>query len=201
MVRVKICGLRSVAQASAAEAAGADLLGLNFWPGTPRRIDVETAAAIVAATSVPCVGVFVDASVDEVRRVRAATGLRWVQLHGEEPPETLAALQPEAYKALGVASAKDVAAAARYGGEEVLLDARVPGAPGGTGVAFDWSLAVALAKERRLILAGGLRPENVAEAVRRVQPWGVDVASGVESSPGVKDEAAMRAFVAAAKGL
>ncbi|HJK91310.1 MAG TPA: phosphoribosylanthranilate isomerase [Polyangiaceae bacterium LLY-WYZ-15_(1-7)] len=203
MVQVKICGVRTLEDAAACVEAGADAIGLNFWAGTPRRVDVETARAIVQALGerVSFVGVFVDAGEARIRAVREATGIRWVQLHGEEPPALVEALLPEAYKAVGVAQASDVEAALAYPGEQLLLDARVPGAmPGGTGARFDWELAVEVASLRKLTLAGGLHPGNVAEAVRRVRPFRVDVASGVEAAPGVKDAAKVRAFVEAAKG-
>ncbi|MEM9071771.1 MAG: phosphoribosylanthranilate isomerase [Myxococcota bacterium] len=200
---IKICGLTSLEDAHAAVEAGADALGLNFWPGTPRRIDRRVAAAIASEFRglVELVGVFVDAPAEDVRSLRADLGLDWVQLHGAESAEEVAALGPRAYKAVGVRDAADVSAALRFPGPRLLLDARVEGAmPGGTGVAFEWDLAVEVAKHRELTLAGGLNPDNVAEAVRRVQPARVDVASGVETRPGVKDVNAMRAFVEAVRG-
>jgi phosphoribosylanthranilate isomerase len=121
-------------------------------------------------------------------------------LHGDEPPELVGALLPRAYKAIGVKDGSVVELARRYPGERLLLDASVPGMPGGTGRTFDWSIAAEVAKERKLTLAGGLTPENVAEAVRTVRPFRVDVASGVESTPGRKDPAKIAAFVEAAKG-
>ena len=200
MTEIKVCGVRRVADAELCARLGVDVIGLNFWPGTPRMVDVPTARAILAVWPRDAVAVFVDPTLEEVRRVRAETGLRWVQLHGEEPPELLEALQPQAYKAVGVAGAGDIERARRYGGEHLLLDARVPGAmPGGTGQAFDWDLAVALARERRLTLAGGLSAANVGEAIARVRPHRVDVASGVEASPGVKSEERLEAFVAAVR--
>ncbi len=197
---VKVCGVTSVAGAVAVEAAGADWLGLNFWSGSPRCVSVELAAAIVKRVSIPCVGVFVDAPREELRRVRGLTKIAALQLHGEESPDDVAAVEG-AFKAVGVASVEDVSAALAFGGAYLLLDARVPGAmPGGTGQRFDWALAEGVSKKRRLILAGGLKPENVAEAVARVRPHAVDVASGVEDAPGVKNIEAVRRFVKAAKG-
>ncbi|MEM1417917.1 MAG: phosphoribosylanthranilate isomerase, partial [Myxococcota bacterium] len=137
---------------------------------------------------------------ERVAELRETLGLDAVQLHGDETPADVRALLPGAYKAIGVRGAEDVEGARAFPGERILLDARVPGGPpGGTGTAFEWALAERLAGERALLLAGGLRPGNVAEAVRRVRPFMVDVASGVESAPGVKDAAAMAAFVAAAR--
>ena len=134
-----------------------------------------------------------------MRAIRERTGVGCLQLHGNEPASVVEALLPHAYKAVRVAGPSDVVAAAGMPGEYVMVDAKVPGALGGTGHTFDWSLVGELAKARRLVLAGGLRPENVAAAVAAVHPWCVDVASGVESAPGVKDMGKVRAFVAAAK--
>ncbi|MCA9537081.1 MAG: phosphoribosylanthranilate isomerase [Myxococcales bacterium] len=200
--RVKVCGVRTPEDALMCADAGVDTLGLNFWPGTPRCVDVPTAQRIVAALAgrVEVVAVFVDQGLDFVRHVRAETGISWVQLHGEETPEDVAALLPTAYKALGVSDTSPLDEVRRYPGEHILLDARVSGAmPGGTGTRFDWALATSVAAERKLTLAGGLTPENVAECVRLVRPYRVDVASGVESAPGVKDADKVAAFVRGAR--
>lgn len=200
---VKVCGITSVADALACADLGVDALGLNFWPGTPRCVTPELGREVADALGgrVELVAVFVNAPAEEIRRVREITTIRWVQLHGAETPDDVAALLPEAYKAVGVADAADVTAALAFPGEELLLDARVPGAmPGGTGHTFEWDLAIEVAKRRRLVLAGGLHAGNVAEAVARVRPWRVDVASGVEHAPGKKDLAKVDAFVRAAKG-
>jgi phosphoribosylanthranilate isomerase len=145
------------------------------------------------------VGVFVDASYDEIVETKRMTGIGCVQLHGDEPPEVVAKLLPHAYKAVRVRDAASIDQARRYPGEHVLLDAYVPGESGGTGQTFSWALAAELARERKVTLAGGLRPENVALAVAEVHPYCVDVASGVERAPGEKDLARVRAFVRAAK--
>lgn len=202
MVRVKICGITSLADAHVAVEAGADALGLNFWSGSVRRVSEAVAAQITEALRdrVLLVGVFVNASAAEVTRLRDGLGLGCVQLHGDEPPELLAQFLPHAYKAVRVRGADVSAEVARFGGEHVLLDAYVKGMPGGTGATFDWSLAEQIARQRKLTLAGGLTPDNVADAVRSVRPYCVDTASGVESAPGVKDAALVRAFIARAKG-
>jgi phosphoribosylanthranilate isomerase len=202
MTRVKICGVTSVEDALASVEAGADAIGVNFARRSPRRVDVGLARQIVDALPphVISVGVFVDSSEAEIRDVIARTGLRCVQLHGDEPPELVAAFLPHAYKALRVRGPGVLDEAARYPGEYVLLDAYVPGVEGGTGATFDWSVAAKLAQLRQVTLAGGLTPSNVAQAVREVRPFCVDVASGVELSPGRKDAAKVRAFIAAAKG-
>jgi phosphoribosylanthranilate isomerase len=201
MVEVKICGVTTPEDALLCIEAGADAIGLNFWPGSPRCIDVANAGSIVAVCRdrAQMVGVFVDFSLDRIRRILRATGLEWAQLHGNEPPELVAKLLPEAYKAIGVEDRASIEVARRYPGEHLLLDASVPGMRGGTGRTFDWEVAAAVAKERKLTLAGGLTPDNVAEAIRAVKPFRVDVASGVESSPGRKDPALVRRFIARAK--
>jgi phosphoribosylanthranilate isomerase len=201
MTRVKICGLTREDDALHCADAGADAIGLNFWSGTPRCIDVATARRIVEAVGsrVLTVGVFVDASEQEIADVRERTGIRCVQLHGKEPPELVTRFLPHAYKALRVRDEASIDQARRFPGEHILLDAYVAGQPGGTGHTFNWQLAAALARERHVTLAGGLHPGNVAQAIAAVQPYCVDVASGVESAPGVKDKDAVTAFIRAAQ--
>jgi phosphoribosylanthranilate isomerase len=201
MVEVKICGLTTVDDAVRCIDAGADAIGLNFWPGSPRCVDVPTARAIVegARDRAVMVGVFVDFTLEQIRETLRDTGIQWAQLHGAEPPELLAELLPNAYKAIGVKDGSAIELARTYPGEHLLLDASVPGMPGGTGRTFDWDIAAAVAKERKLTLAGGLNPDNVAEAIQAVNPFRVDVASGVEMAPGQKDHAQVQAFITAAK--
>ena len=202
MVEVKICGLTTRDDAVRCASLGADAIGLNFWPQSPRHTDIETAQSIVEALGdrVETVGVFVDFDLSQIREILQKTGISWAQMHGDEPPELVEALLPQAYKAIGVKDGSAIELARRYPGEHLLLDASVPGMPGGTGRTFDWSIASEVAKERKLTLAGGLTPENVAEAVRIVRPFRVDVASGVESAPGRKDPEKVAAFIEAAKG-
>jgi phosphoribosylanthranilate isomerase len=201
MTHVKVCGVTSVQDAELCVAAGVDAIGLNFAPGSPRCLTLEAAAPIARAipAQVLCVGVFVDADLAQLLHYKRVLSLGCLQLHGAETPELLAQLLPHAYKALRVRGAEVQAEAARFAGEHLLLDAYVPGAHGGTGARFDWNLARDLARVRNVTLAGGLTPENVAEAIAVVQPFCVDVASGVESSPGRKDPERVRAFVRAAK--
>jgi phosphoribosylanthranilate isomerase len=201
-VRVKICGITSVADAEMCVNAGADALGLNFWSGSVRGCDEATARAIAQAVAgrVLLVGVFVDAGPSELARVKASVGLGCLQLHGEEPAALVQQFLPHAYKALRVRDGSAVETARSFPGEHILLDAYVAGLPGGTGATFDWNVAKAVAAERKLTLAGGLTPDNVAEAVRAVSPYCVDTASGVESSPGVKSRSLIEAFVQAAHG-
>lgn len=201
MVHVKICGVTTVSDALACAELGASAIGLNFVEGSPRKVDVERAREIaraVKATRLLVVGVVADLDVEAMRALVHDAELGCLQLHGNESPETLAPLLPHAYKAVRVATREDVAHGRRFGGDYLLVDAKVTGALGGTGATFDWSLVKDLARERRLTLAGGLRPENVADAIAAVAPWCVDVASGVERAPGIKDLDAVRAFITGA---
>lgn len=205
---VKICGVTTVEDARMIVEAGADAIGLNFASVSPRCIDVERAREIVHGIGprVTWVGVFVDAGEAEMVRIYRAVGLDLAQFHGHETAEELRSFERAvgwenvAYKALRVGAPEDVATAQSYPGPFVLTDAKVKGVVGGTGQTFDWSLVDGLVKERRVLLAGGLHADNVARAVREVQPFGVDTASGVESAPGKKDPELVRAFVERAKG-
>ena len=199
MTFVKICGITSVEDALLAIDAGADALGLNFVPTSKRVIDRATAAHIHEAVGdlVELVAVVADRTLDDLEDLRDATGIRWLQLHGAESPSDLQLVLPQAFKAIAIGNAEDAVRAAAYAGDRLLLDAQAPGELGGTGHRFDWSLALPLVRQRLVVVAGGLRPENVGEAVRALNPFGVDVASGVEvaGNPRKKDEARLRAFV------
>jgi phosphoribosylanthranilate isomerase len=205
MTYVKICGITSLEDAILAVEAGADALGLNFVPSSKRVIDTATAAHIADAVggSVQLIAVVADRSEPELDELRLATGIRWLQLHGSEAPAELEPFLPEAYKACAIASAADAARAAEYGGRRLLVDAKVAGELGGTGQRFDWSLARPLAEQRELILAGGLSPSNVREALTVLRPFGVDVASGVErrDNPRQKDPELVRAFIDAVRSF
>ncbi len=204
---VKICGITSLEDARAAVEAGADALGFVFWQMSPRKVDPARAAAIARELPpfVLRVGVFVDMPRDEMARIADAVGLDLLQLHGDEPPEALAGLPRRAIKAVRVGRGFVAEEATRYAGvaSGLLVDTRLPGEtqlPGGTGVPFDWSLVKGLAdRVPFLVLAGGLGPANVADAVRAVGPHAVDVSSGVETLPGRKDPAKVRAFLEAAR--
>jgi phosphoribosylanthranilate isomerase len=203
---VKICGITSVDDARVAVEAGADAVGFVLWPKSPRSLSLA-AARDIAATLPPFVhrvGVFVDATVEEMRMAADTIGLDVLQLHGDEDLETLGLLPRRALKAVRVGPGFQAEDALRHQGRAagLLLDTRIEGAPpGGTGRSFDWSLARDV-RERAtyLVLAGGLTPENVAEAVAAVKPDAVDVSSGVESAPGRKDPQKVRAFIRAARG-
>lgn len=201
-VRVKICGLTRADDALAAVAAGADALGFMFFAGSPRCVRHEQAATIISALPpfVARVGVFVNPSEAEVRFAIEACGIDTLQFHGEESPEFCRRFGLPVLKAFRVQDESSLKPLAQFTTETWLLDSFVPGQHGGTGAAFNWELAAeAVRRGGRVILAGGLTPENAAEAVRRVRPYALDVSSGVESAPGRKDAAKVRAFIAATK--
>jgi phosphoribosylanthranilate isomerase len=201
VTRVKICGVRTVADARACVDAGADSLGVNFVASSPRCVDAETARAIVEAVGKDAlvVGVVAGLTLDAMRALRGGVGLGCLQLHGDVERADVEALLPHAYVSTAVATAADATRAEAAPGDYVMVDAKVAGALGGTGHVFDWSLVVGLARRRRLVLAGGLVAGNVGRAIATVRPWCVDTASGVESAPGVKDLAKVKAFVAAVR--
>lgn len=202
MTRIKICGIKTIKDALAAMDAGADLLGFNFYPKSPRYITVGTCRWIMSTMRkyghILYVGVFVNASAAEVRATMDTCGLSLVQLHGDETAEMVQSLDGKAFKAFrGIP--ENINGFAREESPALLVDASVKGAYGGTGAIADWQGAAELARQYPILLAGGLTPENVAAAVRQVHPWGVDVASGVESVPGLKDAKKMKAFVQAVR--
>lgn len=190
-VRVKVCGLTEPANARAVAELGVDEIGLNFWPGSPRCVSVERARAIMAAlpATMRVVGVFVDAPGEEIDSTAAAVGLAAVQLHGDESPEVAAARRLPVIKAIRTAPGlRPDDLVTRWRGRVLLLDAWRAGQPGGTGQVADWTLARALADRGCTIyLAGGLTPDNLADAVEAVHPFAVDLNSGVERAPGLKD--------------
>jgi len=202
-VKVKICGVTRVADALVAAEAGADLIGLMFYERSPRCVALSQAAEISRALPphVLRVGVFVNPEPDEVFQAMQRCGLTMLQFHGHEPPEFCVQFGLMTMKAFRVRDAASLDALPSYPTDAWLLDAWSPAALGGTGERFNWELALAAKSHGRpIFLAGGLTPENVAAAVRQVQPFGVDVSSGVESAPGLKDTAKVRAFITAVKG-
>ncbi|MCS6849024.1 MAG: phosphoribosylanthranilate isomerase [Anaerolineae bacterium] len=220
MTIVKICGITNLDDALCAIDAGADLLGFIFYAKSPRAVTPDAAREIVAGIrgwhakverlglgsgelGVKCVGVFVNESPAHMLRVLDDVGLDYAQLSGDESPDDLAAMGGRAYKAIrawsdACAAFAQVPLTTRHL-PDLLLDANHATLYGGSGQRADESLATRLARRYRLLLAGGLTPDNVADAIRTIRPWGVDVASGVEASPGKKDHAKVRAFIAAAK--
>ena len=195
---IKICGITRLTDALHAVQQGADALGFVFWPRSPRYITPGRAAEIIAELPGPIekVGVFVDESIESIQAAVARAGLTTVQLHGDEPPAYAAALGLPILRALRV---EELAGTAWPPETTFLLDAIDPAARGGTGAVVDWAGAAVAARERRVVLAGGLTPENVGEAIARVRPFGVDVSSGVEETPGVKDFGKVTRFLANAK--
>jgi phosphoribosylanthranilate isomerase len=210
--RIKICGVTQAADADRTVRAGADAIGLNFYPHSPRCVDLLEAAAIVRILppAVAAVGVFVNEPIERVIQVADQLGLQYLQLHGDESPEYVARLAPRrvirafrlresASPLLGYVSECQ---RNQIGLAAVLVDSYQSGDLGGTGRLGNWGLAAIIAKqvgELPLILAGGLSPENVASAIEQVWPAAVDVASGVECEPGRKDDERMRQFVSAAR--
>ena len=214
MIQVKICGITTLPDALAAVEAGADLLGFNFFPGSPRYVEIEACREITSvlrseSPAITLVGVFVNRPAEDVDTILRRCSLDLAQLHGDESPDIVAYFSGRAFKAVRLSAERvtekpmELVAEftrARDGAHPALLvDAASPGLYGGSGQTADWSAAAALARQYPLLLAGGLTPENVAGAMRQVQPWGADVASGVELGPGRKDPAKMRAFVQAAR--
>ena len=194
---IKICGLTSLEQALSCIELGADWLGLNCWPGSSRYVTPEKALEIVAGLpeSVITVGVFVNESPESLESIMRETGMDWAQLHGDETFESSEKLTVPWFKALRVSPEFEARQIQGYGQETFLLDAYSKTHYGGSGKTIDWDLAASVSGLGKLILAGGLAPENVAEAVQKVRPWGVDVCSGVESEPGIKDLAKVKEFV------
>jgi phosphoribosylanthranilate isomerase len=205
MTKVKICGVTRQDDVVAAVGAGADMIGINLWPFSKRCVCVDDARNLAKAArdvspSVDIVGVFVNQEAAEIADLADVIGLDYVQLHGDESPEFCAGLETPVMKAIAVASSADIVRLAAYPVAAIVLDTPSP-CYGGSGMTFDWSLAVAATRgPLPIVLAGGLTPENVAAAVAEVAPFAVDVASGVESAPGIKGVELMRRFIAAAKG-
>jgi len=199
-VRVKICGITRLEDALLAARLGADAIGFNFWPGSKRFVDPDAARAIVDRLPplVTTVGVFVNQPPTEVLFTAARANVGTVQLHGDEPWEDVNGYAIPAIKALRLAGPESLADMHRYRVRAFLVDA--PSACfGGSGATCDWTLARAAAERAPVILAGGLTPENVRQAIAAVRPYAVDVASGIEASPGVKDPEKVRRFIENAK--
>ncbi|MBN1581680.1 MAG: phosphoribosylanthranilate isomerase [Anaerolineae bacterium] len=217
MTKVKICGITNVDDARCAVEAGADFLGFILYPKSPRYITPEQIASITltirdefGAQTPRFVGVFVNETVEQVKTAIHAAGLDLAQLHGDERPREVKALFPYAFKALRPQTLEEAETAlARFRPvflqnddlPQLLVDAYHPQHYGGTGTQADIDIAQWLSRPIRLLLAGGLAPENVAAAIAQAQPWGVDVSSGVEASKGIKDHGRIRAFINAAKNL
>jgi phosphoribosylanthranilate isomerase len=209
MTLVKICGITNLHDAQLAVDCGADFLGFVFYPKSPRYVTADQAREIVQGLGVPTdrprpglVGVFVDEKLETVSRILQHCGLTYAQLHGSEPPEMVSALMglnQHVIKGFRVSDERYVEMLPGYRPTAFLLDAYVPGQPGGTGQVFQWSLALHAKRFGQLVLAGGLTPDNVSAAIAGVHPWAVDVSSGVEAAPGRKDPKKLDDFIQAAK--
>jgi phosphoribosylanthranilate isomerase len=200
MTNIKICGITRLDDALAAIDAGADLLGFVLVESSLRHVAPSQAATIIAALkqrgiATPCVGVVADLSVARVRAIKQACGFTLMQLHGDENADTVAALYPEAIVARRVAGAASLTELASLRAFAYLLDAQGAKRQPGAAQAWDWRLLTSTHLPGRVIVAGGLRPDNVGAAVRQARPYGVDVSSGVEQAPGRKDWAAMASFI------
>jgi phosphoribosylanthranilate isomerase len=196
--KVKICGITNLADAQAAVEAGADMLGFNFYEKSPRHISVEQAAEIIRQFSpfVMKVGVFVNPTEALVQRAISEAGLTMLQFHGDESPEFCGQFGLMSMKAFRIRDEHSLAQIPNYATAAYLLDAFSADEFGGTGKKFNWDLAIEVQKfGKPIFLAGGLTPENVADAVKKVRPFAVDVSSGVESAPGKKDHAKVKAFI------
>jgi phosphoribosylanthranilate isomerase len=204
MIEVKICGITNREDALTAVQAGADGLGFIFYPSSPRFVKPDQAREITQGLpgSICRVGVFVDQAPEEVRRIMRFCGLDLIQLHGTESSD-YCALFPSSVliKAVSLAKEEDLAVLGDYPVKAILMDAGGPGKPGGTGRTCDWSLAKKAGERHRLILAGGLHPDNILSALETVCPRAVDVGSGVEARPGKKDSGKVRELVAVVKGF
>ena len=194
---IKICGLTSREQALNCVELGVDWLGLNCWPGSSRYVTPEKTQEIVSALpkSVTTVGVFVNESPDLLESIMRETGMNWAQLHGDESLQHCKKLSVSWFKAFRVSPEFKVQQIQDYGQKTFLLDAYSKTHYGGSGQTINWKMAESVSGLGQLILAGGLTPENVSEAVKKVNPWGVDVCSGVESEPGIKDLSKVKEFV------
>lgn len=201
MVKVKICGITNLEDALLAVDAGADALGFVFCEASPRSVSPEQAACIIRQLPpfIQTIGLFVNETLAMINQTADACGLDIVQLHGEEAPQFCAGVKRRVIKALRVRDASSLKPMAAYRVSAFLLDAWSPSAHGGTGLTFNWDIAAGAAARERIILAGGLTADNIAAAIRKVHPYGVDVSSGVEAAPGTKDAVKIKEFIRIAK--
>jgi phosphoribosylanthranilate isomerase len=200
-MEVKICGLTTIDDAKVAVDAGADYLGFVFYQKSPRAVSAKRVADIVSALGdgIRAVGVFVNETPERVNALVRECGLYAAQIHGDEHPEGFSEVTVPLWRAIWIRDREPAPNPSAWPAVRYVIDAAAPGQYGGAGVAADWDVAARIAREQPVMLAGGLRADNVAEGIRRVRPVGVDVSSGVEKNPGSKDHDAVRAFIAAAK--
>ena len=196
-IKVKICGTTSLKDAFLAVESGADAIGFIFYKMSPRNISQKEAKEIILQLPpfIETVGVFVNETSDKINRIAEQCKLNSIQLHGEESPALCRRVKRKVIKAFRVKNADSLKSIASYDVSGFLLDSYNDGSKGGTGQVFDWNLALRVKKQGPVILAGGLNPYNVFTAIHRVKPYGVDVCSGVENSPGIKDHEKIRAFI------
>jgi len=197
MIKIKICGITNLDDAMAAAEDGADALGFIFYKKSPRYVEPEKAAEIIHRLPpfITPVAVFVNEREEKVRDIQFTTGIKVLQFHGDERPEFCDRFATRVIKAFQVKDKESIKHMAHFHVGAFLLDSYKDGVRGGTGTTFDWHLAVVAKTFGRVVLAGGLTPENVAEAVKLVQPYGVDVAGGVEREKGLKDHAKLKKFI------
>lgn len=197
MIKIKICGITNLDDALAAAENGADALGFNFYKKSPRYVDPGKAAEIIHQLPpfITPVAVFVNEREEKIRDIQFTTGIKVLQFHGDERPEFCDRFATRVIKAFQVKDKESIKHMAHFHVGAFLLDSYKDGVRGGTGTTFDWHLAVVAKTFGRVVLAGGLTPENVAEAVKLVQPYGVDVAGGVEREKGFKDHAKLKKFI------
>ena len=196
-IKVKICGTTSLKDAFLAVESGADAIGFIFYKMSPRNISQKEAKEIILQLPpfIETVGVFVNETSDKINRIAEQCKLNSIQLHGEESPALCRRVKRKVIKAFRVKNADSLKSIASYKVSGFLLDSYNDGSKGGTGQVFDWNLALRVKRQGPVILAGGLNPYNVFTAIHRVKPYGVDVCSGVENSPGIKDHEKVRAFI------
>jgi phosphoribosylanthranilate isomerase len=203
-VRVKICGITNLEDALSAVASGADALGFVFFQESPRYVPYNDAASIIRKLPpfITTIGVFVNEKPEQIEKITSLTGIDVIQLHGDEPPSQCS-LSKRVIKAIRVKSLESLDSVIHYQGKisAFLLDTYAPTVFGGTGRIFNWDIASYAKQFGRIILAGGLTPDNIAEAMKQVMPYGVDVSSGVEAKKGKKDHAKMKLFIERAKGV
>lgn len=199
--KIKICGITNLKDGIASVNLGTDALGFVFYRKSPRYVRPNRVTKIAAQLPpfVKIVGVFVNEPIESIRKIVDLCGIEVVQLHGTEPPEFCDAVNRKVIKAFRIKDSESMRNLSDYKVSAYLLDTYVKGIPGGTGARFDWDLAVEAKKYGRIILAGGLTPANVSEAIKKIQPYGVDVSSSVEKSPGIKDHDKIRKFIEAVK--
>lgn len=201
--RVKICGITSLGDALLAVENGADAIGFIFYEKSPRYIGPNTVSLIIKELPpfVTAVGVFVNEAPDKIRAISNETGIDCVQLHGDETPEFCDSLGLQVIKAFRIKTIDDIKKIRDYQVSACLLDTYREGVPGGTGETFNWDIAVEAKKYGRIILSGGLKPDNIASAIKKVGPYAVDISSGVEAKPGKKDAGKIIKFMEQVKGL